>query len=38
MAELNETLSISFVVVTHDERLANSMDRKLLLKDGTLHE
>ena len=38
MAELNETLSISFVVVTHDERLASSMDRKLLLKDGTLHE
>ena len=38
MAELNETLSISFVVVTHDERLANSMERKLLLKDGTLHE
>ena len=38
MAELNETLSISFVVVTHDERLASSMDRKLLLKDGILHE
>jgi len=31
-------LTISFVVVTHDEGLANSMDRKLILEDGQLHE
>lgn len=38
MAELNESLAISFVIVTHDERLADSMQRKLTLQDGTLHE
>ena len=38
MAELNRSLRISFVVVTHDEQLANSMQRKLELKDGVLHE
>jgi lipoprotein-releasing system ATP-binding protein len=38
MSELNDTLAISFVVVTHDERLAQSMQRKLILQDGMLHE
>lgn len=38
MAELNRSLGISFVVVTHDEHLASSMQRKLELKDGMLHE
>jgi len=38
MMELNQVLTISFVVVTHDEGLANSMDRKLILEDGLLHE
>lgn len=38
MNELNETLSISFVVVTHDEALADSMQRKLILEDGILNE
>jgi|TARA_B100000959_G_scaffold137029_1_gene144114 lipoprotein-releasing system ATP-binding protein len=38
MSELNQSLAISFVVVTHDERLASSMQRALLLKDGVLHE
>lgn len=38
MNELNRSLGISFVVVTHDEQLANSMSRKLLLKDGVLVE
>ena len=38
MMELNQVLPISFVVVTHDEGLANSMDRKLILEDGQLHE
>jgi lipoprotein-releasing system ATP-binding protein len=36
MTELNQQLGISFVVVTHDEVLADSLDRKLLLKDGQL--
>ena len=38
MSELNESLSISFVIVTHDERLADSMQRYLTLDDGVLHE
>ena len=38
MTELNLSLGISFVVVTHDEQLANSMARKMLLKDGVLVE
>lgn len=36
MTELNQQLGISFVVVTHDEELADSLDRKLILKDGQL--
>jgi lipoprotein-releasing system ATP-binding protein len=38
MNELNEKLEISFIVVTHDETLASSMQRKFLLADGLLHE
>lgn len=38
MNDLNEGLGISFIVVTHDELLASSMERKLLLADGLLHE
>ncbi len=38
MMDLNQALTISFIVVTHDERLAKSMDRKLILEDGRLHE
>jgi lipoprotein-releasing system ATP-binding protein len=38
MRELNSLLNISFIVVTHDERLADSLQRKLLLQDGSLHE
>lgn len=35
---LNAAEATSLVVVTHDERLADSMRRKLLLQDGALHE
>ncbi|HAI16288.1 MAG TPA: lipoprotein-releasing system ATP-binding protein LolD, partial [Gammaproteobacteria bacterium] len=38
IAELNRTLGIGFVVVTHNEQLADSMNRSLLLKDGSLNE
>ena len=38
MAELNKTLDTSFIVVTHDEELASSMDRKFMLRDGELFQ
>lgn len=38
MIHLNESLNISFVIVTHDEQLAKAMNRQLVLQDGTLHE
>ena len=37
MNDLNSSLGISFVVVTHDDTLADSMQRKLELRDGILH-
>lgn len=36
MKLLNQTLKISFVIVTHNLQLADQMDRKLLLKNGVL--
>lgn len=38
LIELNESLGISLVVVTHDELLAAAMTRQLHLQDGLLHE
>lgn len=38
MNDLNKNLEISFIVVTHDELLASSMERKFLLADGLLNE
>lgn len=36
MLELNQSLSTSFVTVTHDRELAKSMQRMLVLEDGQL--
>lgn len=36
MDELNAEYQISFVIVTHDEKLAQRMDRTLILKDGKI--
>ncbi|MFT4861234.1 MAG: lipoprotein-releasing system ATP-binding protein [Pseudohongiellaceae bacterium] len=36
MLDLNKTLNTSFVVVTHDENLADSLDRRLTLEDGAI--
>jgi lipoprotein-releasing system ATP-binding protein len=36
--KLNQSLDISFVIVTHDSRLATRMDRTLKLADGQLRE
>ena len=36
MAELNSQLATSFIVVTHDEEFARSLDKVMLLRDGRL--
>ncbi|MFZ8977347.1 MAG: ATP-binding cassette domain-containing protein [Pseudohongiellaceae bacterium] len=37
MSDLNEKLDISYIVVTQDESFADTLDRKLFLRDGMLH-
>jgi lipoprotein-releasing system ATP-binding protein len=36
MLELNQELEVSFLVVTHDQTLANRMDRVLQMEDGVI--
>lgn len=36
--ELNETLGLTVVIVTHDEILARKMERRLIMQDGILIE
>jgi len=36
LLELNRTIGLSYIVVTHDKRLASSMDRILELREGRL--
>jgi lipoprotein-releasing system ATP-binding protein len=37
MRELNREYELSFIIVTHDQKLAHTMDRVLELSKGTLH-
>jgi lipoprotein-releasing system ATP-binding protein len=38
MREMNAESGVAFVMITHDDRLAQSADRILLIEDGLIHE
>jgi predicted ABC-type transport system involved in lysophospholipase L1 biosynthesis ATPase subunit len=38
MREMNRDMGVAFVMVTHDDRLAQAADRILLIEDGRLRE
>jgi len=38
MREMNRESGVAFVMITHDDRLAQAADRILLIKDGLVHE
>ena len=38
MLELKQAITASFIIVTHDQELADQMDRRLVLQDGKLIE
>ena len=38
MREMNRETGVAFVMVTHEERLAQEADRVLRVEDGYLHE
>jgi lipoprotein-releasing system ATP-binding protein len=38
MREMNREIGVAFVMVTHDDRLAQAADRILLIEDGRIHE
>jgi len=38
MLELKQAITSSFIIVTHDQELADQLDRKLVLQDGKLIE
>ena len=38
MREMNRMSGVAFVMITHDDRLAQAADRILLIEDGLLHE
>ena len=38
MREMNRQSGVAFVMITHDDRLAQAADRILLIEDGLVHE
>ena len=38
MREMNRETGVAFVMITHDDRLAQAADRILLIEDGLIHE
>ena len=38
MREMNRENGVAFIMVTHDDRLAQEADRILMIEDGWVHE